>query len=237
MTDYPVLLRARDDNRKANRSVLASVSRVQNRIVFTSNGSGVDVRYVIENDKAGNRLVGNVEVANVSNKMQYVQLAVAFPYVERVFSWYDGYHTRLLEFSSARIADIASFHGPLEMLPISACMNGKDGFAIGIGADNIQSFFETQIFRSKGRYYYGFVTRLVLKPNDKRVIRLSGWHFDARLGWREAVEEYWNQYPEYGKIDKHVHKGLMLNGGAWVYWKYSREPKFYIDMSRRWHVG
>ncbi len=237
LTDYPVLLSAEDDNHRTNRGVSMSVSRGANRIVFTSNDSRVDVKYVIENKKAKNRLVGNVKVVNVSDKVQYVQLAVAFPYVEKMFRWYDGYHTKPLEFSSSRVADIASFHGPLEMLPISACMNGRDGFAIGIGADNIQSFFETQIFRSSGKYYYGFVTRLVLKPNDRRVIRLSGWHFDARLGWREAIERYWEQYPEYGKIDKRVHKGLILNGGAWVYWKYSRKVSDYIDMPRRWHVG
>ena len=81
----------------------------------------------------------------------------------------------------------------LEAFPLATVENGKQGVSLGFAPNNILSEFSRQL---KGNSLI-LSTRIVVDNKKIQKLTIVEYNFIPEFGWRNAVEDYYQAFPEY----------------------------------------
>ena len=104
-------------------------------------------------------------------------------------------------------------HRFTDTFPLSVIENGRDGFALGIAPYCEFSSFASRALAANRKVEQSISTKLVVDGIHPQRIRFLAIRFTPEFGWRDAVQRYYDRYPEAFRPLAGVDERLYGNGG------------------------
>lgn len=103
-----------------------------------------------------------------------------------------------------------------QTFPLAAAWAGNTGIALGLSPDSTVSYMRNGIERANGKNQIFFTTRIVADNRREQELTFCFFTFNPEFGWRNAIDEYYRQYPEYFEPAPNVDPRIYGIGGYYV---------------------
>lgn len=122
-----------------------------------------------------------------------------------------------------------------DTFPLACAYDKNKGVALGITPDSIVSALKSSMEKKGEGYNLSYSTKIVVDSSKPQKFSFSCFRFTPEFGWRNAVEKYYDTYPEFFKpaegIDERIYNvGGYLGSGH-------LQRNFDLHSARRMHLG
>jgi hypothetical protein len=106
----------------------------------------------------------------------------------------------------------------VETFPLACAYNDTQGLATAITPDIVTGYLETSIARQNGALALNYKTMVVVDEPKSQKITFVNYSFTPEFGWKNAVETYYEMYPQYFRptpgVDQRIYgvDGALLTG-------------------------
>ena len=126
----------------------------------------------------------------------------------------------------------------METFPLAAVWSRNSGTALGLSPDSMVSYMRNGVRRNKVDNELFFRTRVVVDAKRDQEITFCMFKFKPEFGWRNAVENYYNEYVKYFKPSIGVDKRIYGVGGYFVSTHVTRDLEIHsgrqLNMNWEW---
>lgn len=101
----------------------------------------------------------------------------------------------------------------METFPLACVYDENNGVAIGITPDSVVSDLKSSLEKRNGNYNFSYSTKVVIDSEKKQRVSFLCFKFAPEFGWKNAVEKYYEMYPDFFKPASNVNDRIYGIGG------------------------